>query len=201
MSDLPEHIKPSLAELLLALADDKLVMGHRNSEWTGLGPILEEDIAFSALAQDEIAHARAIYEFVSPLVGKSADELAFGREPAEYRCCSIVELPDDFNWATALCRHFLCGHFDALRLDRLSQSSLKPLADLARRLRAEEQLHIDHADGWITRLGAGTAESKTRLQGALDALAPHVGLIFEPVAGRLFDLPRPVLVADVSRRK
>ena len=85
MGDLAEHIKPSLAELLLALADDKLVLGHRNSEWTGLGPILEEDIAFSALAQDEIAHAQAVYELVGPLVGKSADELAFGREPAEYR--------------------------------------------------------------------------------------------------------------------
>jgi ring-1,2-phenylacetyl-CoA epoxidase subunit PaaC len=184
LKELPEHIKPLLAELLLAVADDKLVLGHRNSDWTGLAPILEEDIAFSALAQDEIGHAQALYEIIGPLVGKTPDQLAFGRTPAEYRCCTIVELPDEFDWATAVCRQFFCDHFDALRLDRLSRSSYKLLADLARRLRAEEQIHIEHADGWITRLGAGTSESKTRMQQALEALVPHVASLFEPTAGQ-----------------
>ena len=184
MTGLPAHIEPALAELLLAVADDKLVLGHRNSDWTGLGPILEEDIAFSALAQDEMAHARALYELLGPMVGKTADQLAFGRAPQEYRCCALVELLDEFDYATAISRQFFCDHFDALRLERLAKSSHKPLADLARRLRAEEQIHLEHADGWIVRLGTGTGESKERIQRALDALAPHAATLFEPVDGQ-----------------
>src|SRR5688572_21215415 len=132
MTELTAHLKQPLVDLLLALADDKLMLGHRNSDWTGLGPILEEDIAFSHLAQDEMAHAQAIYEFVGTMVGKSADELAFGRPPEAYRCAHIVEVPDEFNWASAMARKFFCDHYDLLRLQRLSQSTLKPLADLSR---------------------------------------------------------------------
>lgn len=174
----------TLAELLLALADDKLMLGHRNSDWTGLGPILEEDIAFSSLAQDEIAHAQAIYAFVGAMVGRDENELAFGRAPEEYRCARIVEHHDDFDWAVALVRQLLCDHFDALRLTRLSQSSHKPLADLARRLAAEEQVHVEHAESWIRRLGRGTQESHDRLQRAVDRLAPQAAELFEPVDGQ-----------------
>src|SRR5688572_15539934 len=159
MMPLPNNLKQPLAHLLLALADDKLILGHRNSDWTGLGPILEEDIAFSHMAQDEMAHAQALYQFIGPLVGKSADELAFGRASNEYRCAHIVEVPDEFDWATALARKFFCDHFDMLRLQRLSNSSHKLLADLSRRIAAEEQLHVEHVDRWMVRLGRGTEES------------------------------------------
>src|SRR5688572_23358035 len=128
MTELTAHLKQPLIDLLLALADDKLFLGHRNSDWTGLGPILEEDIAFSHMAQDEMAHAQAIYQFVGEMIGRSADDLAFGRTPEEYRCAHIVEVPDEFDWATALARKLFCDHFDLLRLNRLSQSSHKPLA-------------------------------------------------------------------------
>ena len=87
-----EDLKGPLLELLLSVADDKLLLGHRNSDWTGLGPILEEDIAFSSMAQDEIAHAQALYERAGELVGKTADQLAFGRDPDAYRCATITEL-------------------------------------------------------------------------------------------------------------
>ena len=183
MNGLPDNLKQPLATLLLALADDKLILGHRNSDWTGLGPILEEDIAFSHMAQDEMAHAQAIYEFVGQMIGKSADELAFGRKPEEFRCAHIVEVPDEFDWATAMARKFYCDHFDLLRLQRLSQSSLKPLADLSRRIADEEQLHVTHVDGWIKRLGRGGSESSERLQKALDALAPQAVWLFEPFDG------------------
>jgi len=183
MNSFPDHLKQPLATLLLALADDKLILGHRNSDWTGLGPILEEDIAFSHMAQDEMAHAQAIYDFVGQIIGKSADELAFGRKPDEFRCAHIVEVPDEFDWATAMARKFYCDHFDLLRLQRLSQSTLKPLADLSRRIADEEQLHVTHVDGWMKRLGHGGSESRARLQNALDALAPHAGWLFEPFDG------------------
>lgn len=183
MNTVPEHLKAPLGDLLLALADDKLILGHRNSDWTGLGPILEEDIAFSHLAQDEMAHAQAIYELAGSLIGKSADDLAFGRAPEAYRCAQIVEVPDEFDWATALARKFFCDHFDVLRLERMSQSCWKPLADLTRRILDEERLHVEHTDGWMIRLGRGTSESRDRMQKALDALAPIAPWLFEPFDG------------------
>lgn len=186
MNGLPDNLKQPLATLLLALADDKLMLGHRNSDWTGLGPILEEDIAFSHMAQDEMAHAQAIYEFVASMLGTrgGADELAFGRTAEEYRCAHIVEVPDEFDWATAMARKFYCDHFDLLRLQRLSQSQLKPLADLSRRMADEEQLHVTHVDGWMKRLGRGTVESRVRMETAVLQMNCVAGSLFEPVEGQ-----------------
>ncbi len=183
MTEIDEKLKTPLVELLLSVADDKLMIGHRNSDWTGLGPILEEDIAFSSLAQDEIAHAQVLYGLASEIDGRSADMLAFGRGPAEYRCAQIVELPDDFDWAFALCRQCFCAHFDALRLRRMAGSSYRRLADIAARLAAEEQVHVDHADSWLKRLGAGGDEANTRMQAAMDKLAPVASMLFEPPEG------------------
>ncbi len=185
MSDeVAENLRGPLVELLLSVADDKLVLGHRNSEWTGLAPILEEDIAFSSLAQDEIAHAQALYELAARLTGRTADALAFGRRPEEFRCAVIVELPDDFDWAFAICRQFFCDHFDALRLARLARSAYKPLADLASRLAAEERVHVEHADAWVERLGRAGDPARQRMQGALDRLAPVAPGLVEPVNGQ-----------------
>ncbi len=181
MNTLSERFKQPLADLLLATADDKLMLGHRNSDWTGLGPILEEDIAFSSLAQDEIAHAQALYEIIGSIVGNTADQLAYGRSIDEDRCAQIVEVPDGFDWAVAIARQFFCDHFDHLRLGRLSRSSYKPLADLASRLVAEERVHVEHVDAWVVRLGRGSDESKQRLQAALDQLSPMAPMLFEPV--------------------
>lgn len=179
MTNIPNNLKEPLAQLLLSIADDKLMLGHRNSDWTGLGPILEEDIAFSHMAQDEMAHAQLLYEFVGELVGKSADELAFGRKSQEYRCAAIVEVPDEFDWATALARKFFCDHFDLMRLERLAKSNLKPLAERAARLAAEERLHVEHVDGWLKRLGRGTEESRARMQKGMDSLSPLAPALFE----------------------
>ena len=183
MNKLPENLKKPLINLLLAVADDKLMLGHRNSDWTGLAPILEEDIAFSSLSQDEIAHAQTLYNLAGTLNGKSADETAFGRSADEYRCATIVELPDDYNWAVAIARRFFCDHFDLLRLKRLSQSSYKPLADLAKRLHAEEKVHVEHVDAWMVRLGRGNDDSKQRLQDALDTIGPYAPMLFEQIDG------------------
>ncbi len=184
MSELPENLKEPLVELLLALADDKLVLGHRNSDWTGLAPILEEDIAFSSMARNEIAHARAVYELAATLTGRPAGELAFGRDPHDFRSAAIVELPDDYDWAFAICRQFFCGHFDLVRLRRMAGSSYRPLADLAARLGAEEQIHVEHADAWLRRLGTGTEEEQERMHAALRRLTRVAGSLFEPTEGQ-----------------
>ena len=181
MTTIPDDLQAPLTDLLLAAADDKLILGHRNSDWTGLGPILEEDIAFSSIAQDEIAHALAIYTLVGEWTGRGPDDLAFGRAPEAYRCASIVEMPDDFDWAVALARQLFCDHFDRHRLGRMARSRHAGLAAMAGRLAAEEQIHVEHANAWVERLGTGGDASRARLQSALDRLAPYAIHLFEPV--------------------
>jgi ring-1,2-phenylacetyl-CoA epoxidase subunit PaaC len=179
----PIELQKPLIDLLLSIADDKFILGHRNADWTGLAPILEADIAFSPLSQDELAHASAIYQLVAGILGTTADRLAYGRKPEEYRCAAIVELSDEFDWGTAIARNFYCDHFDAVRLNRLTRSHYSPVAHLALRLEAEERIHVEHVDGWVTRLGQGGDEAHRRLQTALDKLAPLASGLFEPTDG------------------
>ena len=180
MQTLSDELTTPLTQLLLSIADDKLMLGHRASDWTGLAPILEEDIAFSAISQEEIAHASALYDVVAELNGGRADAIAFGRPPEEYRCAELTVLPDDFDWAKAIVRQFFCDHFDVLRLKRLSRSSCQSLASLAKRIHAEEATHVEHADTWIAHLGRGNDVSKKRMQDAIDVLTPHAAMLFEP---------------------
>jgi ring-1,2-phenylacetyl-CoA epoxidase subunit PaaC len=176
---IPDRDKKPLAELLLAIADDKLILGHRNADWTGLAPILEEDIAYSSLAQDEIAHASAFYDLAARLLNTTADRLAYGRTGTDYYCAELVEFSDEFDWALALARSFYCDHFDRIRLNRLARSKYRPLAELAYRLAAEEQIHVDHVDSWIHRLGSGGTEARERMQNALNQLGGLAQTLFE----------------------
>ena len=100
------------AQLLLPIADDELILGWRNSEWTGIAPFLEEDVAFSSIAQNEIGHARALYQLVAEELGTTADELAFDRTPEEYRCSQFVELRVVPDWAETIARHVLYEEAD-----------------------------------------------------------------------------------------
>jgi ring-1,2-phenylacetyl-CoA epoxidase subunit PaaC len=180
---IPDELKRPLVELLLSVADDKFILGHRNADWTGLAPFLEEDIAFSSLAQDEISHAAALYQVAAGLLGTTPDKLAYGRAPQDYRCAELVELSDEFDWATALGRNFLCDHLDALRLGRLAHSSFASLAQLAGRLAAEEGVHVRHSDTLLRRLGRGGPEAHAKMQAALDRLAPLAATLLEPTEG------------------
>ncbi len=183
METLPESLKQPLVELLLATADDKLLLGHLNADWTGLAPLLEEDIAFSSLAQDDLAHAAALYEFIAGLTGDNPNRVAYGRAAHEYRCAAIVTIPDENNWAAAIVRQFLCDHFDFLRLSRLAGSAYTPLRVQAAKMLAEERLALGHADQWVVRLGRGGDDARGRMQAALDRLTPHACMLFEPTAG------------------
>lgn len=183
VNELPAELKKPFTELVLSIADDKFVLGHRNADWTGLAPILEEDIAFSSMAQDELAHASALYQLVAAMNGTTADRLVYARRPEEYRCAQLVEPSDEFDWALALVRNFFCDHLDAIRLKRLSASAYTPAAQLAIRLAAEERLHVEHADSWLRRLGRANGEARTRLQAAIVRLAPAAGSLVEPTEG------------------
>ena len=139
------------AQLLLEIADDELILGWRDSEWTGVAPFLEEDVAFSSIAQNEIGHARALYELAARDLGTTADELAFDRKPDEYRCCELVELrlPE---WERTIARHVLYEQADAERLERLKASDDAEIAGLAAKIDREEVYHRLHAEMWHERL-------------------------------------------------
>lgn len=183
MDSIPANLMTPLTQHLLSIADDKFILGHRNADWTGLAPILEEDIAFSSMAQDELSHASALYGFIAELTAGDANRLAYGRSPAEYRCAQLVERSDEFDWSVAIVRKFYFNHFDMLRLMRLTHTNYPPLAALAERMLAEARTHIPHADGWLVRLSHGPDDVRLRMQSALDHLAPLAVGLFEPVAG------------------
>ena len=174
----PELPRTALCELLLALADDELVTGYVNSEWTGIAPILEEDLAFSSLAQDELGHARLLYELLAELEGSSADALAYGREPAEFRHAQLVERPRG-DWAYSVCRQFLYDTADYVRLDSLKQSVYAPLATAAATIMREEKYHLLHAHTWLQRLAEGSAEAQGHQREAFVALWPDALGLFE----------------------
>src|SRR5437660_11030424 len=96
---------------ILEMADDELILGWRDSEWTGIAPFLEEDVAFSSIAQNEIGHARALYELAARELGTTADELAFDRAPEESRCSALVELRRP-EWERTSARHVLYEQAD-----------------------------------------------------------------------------------------
>lgn len=169
----------ALKELLYKLADDQLIIGHRNSEWTGMGPLLEEDIAFSSMAQDKIGQSHALYKMLHDLGEAEPDTIAFMRNSDQFHNCKFTELPNG-EYDFSLIRHFLFDHAEAIRFKLLTQSSYTPLADLAKKIQGEIRYHTMHANTWIKQLGTATDVSIQRLQAALDMALPYALGIFEP---------------------
>ena len=161
-------------ELLIAIADDELILGWRDSEWTGIAPFLEEDVAFSSIAQNEIGHARALYQLAARDLGTTADELAFDRQPDEYRCCELVELRLP-SWEHTIARHVLYEEADDARLERLKASDDAELAGLAAKIDREEAYHRMHAQMWRDRL-----EDEPRFKAALEELRPLAAAVLDP---------------------
>jgi len=161
------------AQQLLEAADDELILGWRNSEWTGIAPLLEEDVAFSSIAQNEIGHARALYELVARELDTTADQLAFDRPPEEYRCAPLVEVRL-LDWEKTIARHYLYEEADSIRLERLKQSDDPEVAGLAAKIDREEAYHRMHAQMWFERL-----EGEPRFTAALDELRPQAGALLD----------------------
>lgn len=169
--------------MLLALADDELILGHRHSEWTGWAPHIEEDLAFSSIAQDEMAHARLLFNLAadSGLTDRGEDELAFGRRPGEYRNAWLCERPNG-DWGYTVARQYLYDTADAVRLSALAESSWPELADLVAVMRLEEKYHLDHARAWFDRLSGGpSVEARQRLSEGLTAAVGEAVALFEPL--------------------
>lgn len=177
--ELTEKHVEGLKELLFKMADDQLIIGHRNSEWTGLGPILEEDIAFSSMAQDKLGQSNALYNLLTEFGESDADTLAFTRNENVFKCCHLVEQPIG-EYDFSLVRHFFFDHAEAIRFEMLSGSIFEPLAMISRKFRGEIKYHTMHADIWIKQLAQGNEESKARMQSTINSAFPLALGIFEP---------------------
>jgi len=163
------------AQRLLAIADDELILGWRDSEWTGIAPVLEEDVAFSSIAQNEIGHARALYELAARELGTTADELAFDRSPAEYLCAPLVELRLVPDWARTIARRVLYEAADELRIEGLKADDDAEVAGLAAKIDREEAYHRMHAQMWDERL-----RGEPRYDAAVEELWPYALGLVEP---------------------
>jgi ring-1,2-phenylacetyl-CoA epoxidase subunit PaaC len=174
--------RDALAELLLSVADDEFVIGFWDSEWTGIAPMLEEDVATSSIAQDELGHAAALYGLLAELTDDDPDRIAFGRAPDAYRHAALLNHARG-DWAFSVARRWLYETADAVRLNALSRSSWQPLADLAAKMRREETYHRMHLDTWLDRLAGSDPEVRARLVEALRRLWPDAHTVFAPLTG------------------
>jgi len=176
------EVRDALAALLLSLADDEFVLGFADSEWTGIAPLLEEDVAMSSLAQDELGHARAFYGLLAEVVGEDPDVLAYDRPPEAFRHCGLLDHPRG-DWAFTMARRYLYDTADSVRLEALAASTYGPLAELVAKVRREETYHLLHVDAWLRRLAGTAGEPRNRLLAALEALAPDATSVFTPLPG------------------
>jgi ring-1,2-phenylacetyl-CoA epoxidase subunit PaaC len=168
---------------LLRLADDRLVLGHRTSEWCGHAPILEEDIALANISLDLLGQATMLLKYAGQVEGAGRDEdaLAYFRDALDYRNALLCELPNG-DFGVTIVRQFLFGVYSVLQWEALSASKDTTLAGIAAKALKESKYHVRHAGEWVVRLGDGTTESHDRAQAAVQALWTYTGELFMPSA-------------------
>lgn len=188
--------------LVLALGDDELMIGHRHAHWTGVAPTLEEDLAFSSLAQEEIGHAALWYGVAEELIGEDADTLAFGRSPDQYHHAVLLERePGD--WAYSLVRQHAYDLFDHVRLSALTDSTDASINGVLGPMMREERLHRAHARAWLTRVADGPDEGREKVRAAVPRVLGEAGGLVEALPGEE-ELVRtgvlPVASAELAER-
>jgi len=176
-------VRTALVELLLTMADDEFVSGFTDSEWTGIAPLLEEDVAISSISQDELGHARALYQLLAEVLadGRDEDAIAYDREPDQYRHARLLDHPRG-DWADTIARRVFYELADEARLASIGPG-YRPLADLVEKLRREERYHRMHVLAWLDRLGNGGPEPRRRLESALLAHGLDAPTVFTPLDG------------------
>lgn len=186
MDSKPTNIpKKDLVDFTLFLADSSLIMGHRLSEWTGHGPMIEQDIAITNIALDLIGQARNYYQYAAGLINDNddkkvtEDDLAYLRDANEYKNLLITELPNG-DWAKSICKVFFFSTWQLYFYQELIYSKDEQLAAIAEKSLKEVTYHVKWSSDWVIRLGDGTAESKERMERALDNLWPYTGEMFVP---------------------
>ena len=175
-----------LINYTLHLADDALILGHRNSEWCGHGPVLEQDIAITNISLDLIGQARNFYQYAAQLINQSTnqavnfateDSLAYFRDNREFKNCLLVEQPNG-DWAKTILRQFLFSSYQYYLYQELQNSKDEQLAAIAEKSLKEVTYHLRWSSEWVIRLGDGTDESHQRMLKATDELWMYTGELF-----------------------
>jgi ring-1,2-phenylacetyl-CoA epoxidase subunit PaaC len=187
-----------LINYILQLADNSLILGHRNSEWTGHGPILEQDIAISNIALDLIGQARNFYQYAAVLINNSTieqynnstsqpateDTLAYLRNANDFKNCLLVEQPNG-DWAKTILRQFFFSAYQFYLYQHLQNSKDETLAAIAEKSFKEVTYHLRWSSEWVIRLGDGTEESHSRMKKAIDDLWIFTEELFQAVSYEL----------------
>jgi len=168
-----------LINYILHLADNNLILGQRNSEWCGHGPVLEQDIAITNISLDLIGQARNFYQYAASLIGDGAteDSLAYLRTEREFKNLLLVEQPNS-DWAVTILRQFLFSTYQYLLYQQLQKSNDEQIAAIAEKALKEVTYHVRWSSEWVIRLGDGTEESKDRMLSAIDELWRFTGELF-----------------------
>ncbi len=171
-----------LTDYLLHLADTTLILSHRNSEWCGHGPILEQDIALTNISLDLLGQSRLFYQYAAQLIGNTdEDQLAYLRTEREYKNLLLVEQPNG-DWGQTILRQYLYSQFQQLLFQQLQNHSDEQLAAIAAKSLKETNYHVRWSREWVIRLGDGTDESRQRMLHAVDEMWRYTGELFAPAA-------------------
>jgi ring-1,2-phenylacetyl-CoA epoxidase subunit PaaC len=182
-----------LVNYCLHLADNALILGHRNSEWCGHGPILEQDIAISNISLDLIGQARNFYQYAAQLINQSTyqpvhssteDTLAYFRDAPDFKNILLVEQPNG-DWAHTILRQFFFSAYQYLLFEKLQESNDEQVAAIATKSLKEITYHLRWSSEWVIRLGDGTQESRERMTKAIDTLWLYTDEMFLPAAYEL----------------
>lgn len=170
----------SIADALIELGDDHLILGHRLSEWCGHAPMLEEDLALPNMGLDLIGAARSLYTRAGELEGKGRDEdaIAYLRTDREYRNCLLVERENE-DFAHTMLRQLYFSAFMEPFWEATLDSSDEVVRGIAGKSLKEMRYHIRHSGEWVIRLGDGTEESARRMRDAVEALHKDTEELFE----------------------
>ncbi|MFZ1259805.1 MAG: 1,2-phenylacetyl-CoA epoxidase subunit PaaC [Chitinophagaceae bacterium] len=173
----------NLINYTLHLADNALILGQRNTEWCGHGPILEQDIAITNISLDLVGQARSFYQYAAQLKadGSTEDSLAYLRTERDFKNCLLVEQPNG-DWAQTILRQFLFSSYQYFLYQELQKNSDETLAAIAENSLKEVSYHLRWSSEWVIRLGDGTDESHSRILKAIDELWRYTGELFIPVA-------------------
>jgi ring-1,2-phenylacetyl-CoA epoxidase subunit PaaC len=174
----------SLRELLYQLADDNFIHAFRGSEWLGLVPHIEEDVAYSSISQDTMGHAYMFYQLLEDLGEGNLDQIAHGRKPEQFRNAIILEEKNgpgsylekpDYDWAFTVVRNLLYSHFKTIQLESLKQSSYEPLSIVSRKIQSEQYYHLMHWETWFTQLMLSTEVARTKMEDAIKRIWKDLG--------------------------
>jgi len=185
-------------QYLLHLADNALILSHRNSQWCGHGPILEQDIALTNIALDQLGQARNLFQYAALIITEKTgiptteDQLAYLRDTGAFKNCLLAELPNG-HWGQTVLRNFLMGTYQFFLYQELQQIASGQLKAIADKSIKEITYHVRWSADWVVRLGDGTAESKARMVEALELLWPYTGEMLEPC-----DYELPLIAAQSS---